>query len=234
MNPVLYAVIGTIVVLGLLFTIILGGRTSTTFNNSRDKLFAVANNTLKDFSDTKQAVSNMQISYVTPNSVVYNGTPQWDSVTTSPSAINDAHVNASYQVFSGSYGLMKPKTPNSEIFTTTSETDRRVYTYKRARVMTGASDLGTSTAEVLMFAPDVTLDFCRIVNNIVGKDALNATPVASGLAGLPGAAETPQLSGAGTSIGTFTVPSTNGSPRLTGCVSVGTSNLIAYQVLVVN
>ncbi len=235
MNPALYGVIAAIGSLGVLMSIYLGGSSNTTFS-FQEKPNVLASDILNDFAATKNAVSSMQMTAVNPTDVVYNGAPIWDSVATSPSAINDAHANAKRQVFSSVYGLMEPRKANTEIFTSTTEADRRVYMYRRARVTNVGStiDVGTSTADVVMLAVEVSLDVCRHLNRNVAGDSLTQALTASGLAGGPGATGTPQLTDAGTSIGTITVPSSAGSPRLSGCVSTTAGQNIAYQVLVTN
>lgn len=236
MNPIMYAIVGTIAVIGLLMVLFLGGGTTTTPSISPERANTLASSILSDFSQTRDAVNAMQVSGIWANDVVYNGTPSYG--TTNPAAVDDTTpATAAYQVFSPQFGRMSAKTPTNDIFDSTITAANRIYIFRRGVVVgtTGSVNVGTATADVVMMAVGIITPVCQHINRVVGNDPVTATPVASGLAAATiTAGNTPAIGVDGTSVGSITVPSSNGSPRSTGCITATTGVNIAYQVIVAN
>lgn len=240
MNPIMYAIVGTIAVIGLLMVLFLGGGTANPKSVTPEKANTLASSILADFSKVRDSVNAMQISGIASDDVVFNGTPPYSA--NNPSAVDESTpATAITQVFSHNYGRLGAVTPTDEIFRSGVSSAQRVYLYRRMVVSDGTTNVGTTSADILMMAVGIVLDVCQQVNRTTGATAINATPTAlSVTTATITSGSTPQLSNSSnkagqTVAGTFTVPSLNGSPRSTGCViDSGATDYIAYQVLVSN
>lgn len=240
MNPIMYAIVGTIAVIGLLMVLFLGGGTANPKSVTPEKANTLASSILADFSKVRDSVNAMQISGVASDDVVFNGTPAYSA--NNPSAVDESTpATAIIQVFSPNYGRLGAVTPTDEVFRSGISSAQRVYIYRRMVANNGTINIGTASADVIMMAVGVVLDVCQQINRTTGATAMNAAPSALAVttATITGGA-TPQLSNSSnksgqTVAGVFAVPSLNGSPRSTGCVTdSGGTDHIAYQVLVSN
>ncbi len=236
MNPVSLAILSAVGALAVLMSLFLG-TTSTTPSVSQERANALASSILSDFTQTRDAVQSMQVVGVSPNAVTYNGAQSFGA--SNPAAIDDANALNYTQVFSTTFGRMSARTPNPDVFNSTVAAAERIYIFRRAVVQgTGAVNVGTGAADVVMMVVGLQDIVCQHINKIIAGDSIADTISSSALAAasITGGA-TPALtnSGASASIGTFTVENSNGSPRTSGCVASITTVLnVGYQVLVAN
>lgn len=233
MNPVMYAIVGTIAVIGLLMVLFMGGATSSNQAISPERANTLATSMLSDSSRIGDGIGGMLLNGVSPGSVLFNGAENYGATTTNPSVIDDTNLQAYRQIFSPTFGRMVVPKPNNDIFVGTTATNQRVYLFRLAVVRTSTPvNSGTALPDLVMIAPMINEQVCRQVNRIMAGTAVDVAVPDSGLTlATITAGTTPQLSDAGTSIGNFTVPASAGYPQTTGCVIAGAGNYLFYRVI---
>lgn len=246
MNPLIAGILGAVALIGLLISVFLGGGSTSTTSITPERASTLASGLLADFSQVRDAVASMSVNGVNAQQVAYNGTPQVG--TTAVPAINDATTATlrARQMFSQTFGRLAPLSPNVDSFVPGSSTTS--YAFRTIPVQhSGTTNLGTSAAEVVMLAFNIQEPVCRQINRITAGDPITANLVAgfASDANMTTAINgvTPTNDAAGTAFvntavaGTLTIPTSNGAPRATGCVGVGTApgftSYVAYQVLAV-